>query len=138
MHRTTGGRSLLALAAALLFLAFSSTPEAVLCVAGDHHAIEVIAGMDCHPGSKFPFGLANASHRFDDGCPPGCTDTPLNSGSALRASKRAAPANPAFFPIAPFPPRECLLRFDRGLFAGLSTSPPLLTPGVLRTTVLLC
>jgi hypothetical protein len=138
MHCATGKSSLLQLGAAFLFLILGSLPQVVLCVAGDHRAIEVVPGLSCEPGSRFFGALLEVPPCQDDGCPRGCTDTALNSGPALRAPTDSDPASPVFSAISPVFIRLPVPRFDHGLLAGLFTIPPVLTPRVLRTAVLLC
>lgn len=74
MTRSCQPRVVSAILAALFVLGVGGISGAVLCISGEHVAVEIVDSMRCHP--EYPAG--------DDGCPEACQDTPLAGGPVLR------------------------------------------------------
>lgn len=112
----------------------------VLCVAGQHRAIEVVAGEGCHmlgqAGQVASLDLSGVIPFVGDGCPQGCSDTALGGGPSVGASKnkkaselRQAASLPLSFGDGPGLRLVHRQPFD---------SARIDSPRALRTIILLC
>jgi hypothetical protein len=111
----------------------------VLCVAGEHRAIEVVAGETCHSiGGSRPVTsgeLSGAVPTVGDGCAEGCSDTTLASGPLIGAAKnkKATDLHEIASPSLVFAD-PCERQLDRHSFDFTRFDSPF----ALRTIVLRC